>query len=183
MITKDLTRAILFSVIVFVTHSWVGQLPFIITGIPGIGFTLIIVHTIVYGVAALMFEGRRWRIFLMTALIVVLTLPLYMGGAPYDIIARLPILTSAFFFDVIFNSIYKMFKERNWLLLWVISGVTFHFMLSSLIEVPINLLFYTPEVVQAMFQATVVFLPVIFVESIAGAYIGYQIYRKVEKIS
>jgi hypothetical protein len=163
-------------------HSWVGQLPYIVTGIAGIGYYLIIVHTILYGVAALIFEGRRWRIFFMTAIIAVLTLPLYMGGQPYDIIARLPMLTSAFFFDLIFNSIYKMFKTRHWLLFWAISGVTFHFTLTILLKVPINLIFYTPDVVGALFQATIVFLPVIIIEAIIGGYIGYQIYKKVEHI-
>lgn len=182
MITKDLTRIVLFSVITFVTHSWIGQLPYLITGVPGIGLSLIIVHTIIYGVAAPIFEGRRWRIFFMTALIVVLTLPLYMGGRPYDIISRLPIITSAFLFDLIFNSIYKKFKLKNWLVIWTIIGVTFNFMVSSLLEVPINLIFYTPEVVQALFQTTLIFLPVILIESIIGSYIGYRIYRRLENI-
>ena len=180
MITRDLTLIILFSVITFVTQSWIGQVPYLITGIPGIGLSLIIVHTIVRGVAAPIFEGRRWRIFFMTGLIAVLTLPLYMGGRPYDVISRLPMLTSAFLYDLIFNSVYNVFKTRNWLVFWTIVGVTFYFMMNNLLQVPINLLFYTPEVVQTLFQTTLIFLPVIFVESIVGAYIVYQIYRKEE---
>lgn len=182
MITRDLTLIILFSVITFVTQSWIGQLPYLVTGIPGIGLSLIIVHTIVRGVAAPIFEGRRWRIFFMIGLIAVLTLPLYMGGRPYDIISRLPMLTSGLLFDLIFNSAYTFFKARNWLVFWTIIGVTFNFMMNSLLQVPINLIFYTPEVVETLFQTTLIFLPVIFIESIIGAYIGYQIYKKVKNV-
>jgi hypothetical protein len=182
MHTKDLTRAILLAVIVFVTHSWVGQIPYLVTGIPGIGYYLIIVHTILYGVAALLFQGRRWRMVFMTALMVVLTMPLHLGGPPYDIVTRLPILTSIFFYDLIFNSLYGMFRRKNQLALWAISGVTFHFVFGTLLDVPINFLFYGPEVVETIFNIVATFLPVIFVESIVGAYLGYLIYRRVESI-
>lgn len=180
MITKDLTRAILFSVILFVTHSWVGQIPILITGIPGIGYTLIIINIVIYSVAGLLFEGRRWRIFFMTGIIVALTLPLYLGGRPYDIISRLPILISAFFFDLIFNSVYKMFEIKKHLDLWIICGVTFNFMASTLLAVPVNLIFYTPEVVQILFDTTSIFLPIILIESIIGGYIGYKIFSRIK---
>jgi hypothetical protein len=182
METKDLTRAILLAVIVFVTHSWAGQLPYLLTGIPGIGYYLIIVHTILYGVAALIFEGRRWRMLFMTVLMVILTMPLHMGGQPYDIISRLPIITSIFVYDLIFNSLYGTFKKKDKLALWAIIGVTFHFVFGTLLDIPFNLLFYGPEVVEAIFNIVVTFLPVIFVEAIVGAYLGYLIYKRIKSI-
>lgn len=180
--TKDLTKVILFSVVAFFTHSWVGQLPYLITGIPGIGYYLIIVHTILYSVAALLFEGRRWRLFFMTALIMLLTFPLHMGGPPYDVVSRIPLVTSSLVYDIIFNSLYGMFKRKDKLGLWAILGVSFHFMFGTLLAVPVNMLFYTPDIVLAMFNATSAFLPVILIEAVIGGYVGCQIYRRVQSI-
>ena len=180
--TKDVALATLLAVVSFLTHAGIGQMPTLITGIPGIGYYFIIIHTILYSIAALLFQGRRWRLLFMTGLIVVLTLPLFLGGPPFDIISRLPIITSAFFFDLFFNSLYELFNRKNLLALWAISGVTFQFMCGTLLTVPINLLFYTPEVVQSLFNIISAFLPVILVESIIGGYLGYQVYKRIKSV-
>lgn len=178
--SKDVALATLLAVVSFLAHAGIGQIPTILTGISGIGYYVLIIHTILYSIAALLFQGRRWRLLFMTAIIVVLTLPLFLGGPPFDIISRLPIIASAFMFDIFFNSLYRFFSKKNLLSLWVISGVTFQFMASALLTVPINLLFYTPDVVQSLFKITSAFLPVILVESIIGGYLGYQIYKRIK---
>jgi hypothetical protein len=119
----------------------------------------------------------------MTVLMVILTMPLHLGGQPYDIVSRLPIITSIFCYDVIFNSLYGTFKRKDKLALWAVLGVTFHFVFGTLLDVPFNLLFYGPEVVDAIFNVVVTFMPVIIIESIIGAYLGYIIYRRIESIA
>ena len=60
--SRDLALVIMFASLSFVFMLLIGQIPQLITGIPGINYVFTIVYAINQSVARLMYEGRRWRI-------------------------------------------------------------------------------------------------------------------------
>lgn len=63
--SRDLALVVLFPIVNVIYTYLVGQLGWLILGLPGSNMALIIGGVIINSVALLMFEGRRWRFFLM----------------------------------------------------------------------------------------------------------------------
>ena len=181
--SRDLALIVLIAVVNFVFLALVGQVPRVITGIPGIGYAFSIFYAITITAAALLFEGRRWRMFIESILFASLSLPTAYGGAPFNIILRIPILIKMFIFDIGFNSGYPFFQKKNRLVWLSIFGSLFYFGAGPYLDVLILSLFYTPELLAPFYTAVSLMLPVIIVEAIAGGYIGYKIYKRVEKLT
>jgi hypothetical protein len=160
----------------------IGQVPRLITGIPGIGYALTVVYSITITVSFLMYEGRRWRMFAQGLLFTLLSLT----TAQSDILAAVISSTiSVFALDLVFNSVYVSFKKRGQLIRWAIFGQVFYWALSPFVILFTLSLFYPLQGVIATWFIPVmsIMLPVMVIEAIAGGYIGYQIYRRVERIS
>jgi len=181
--SKDLALVIVFAVLTFVFMLLIGQVPELITGVPGISYVFTIVYAINQTVAWLLYEGRRWRIFAQGSLISLL-------GFSFIITWNRPLgmatILNAFLVDVIFNSVYEFFKKKNKLVLWVILSQVFYWGTHSLWIVVFGSLFFYPFdfiVGQWFIPIMSVMLPVMIVEAIAGGYIGYKIYRRVKKIA
>ena len=90
----------------------VGQVPNLISGIPGINYVFTIVYSIFQTVSWLMYEGRRWRIFgqgLLLALLALLFIP------PWTLSVAMATILYMFIVDLIFNSVYGFFKRKNML--------------------------------------------------------------------
>ena len=61
--SRDLALIIVFAVLNFVFMLLIGQVPELITGVPGIGYVFTIVYSILQTVSWPLYKGRRWRIF------------------------------------------------------------------------------------------------------------------------
>jgi hypothetical protein len=86
--------------------------------------------------------------------------------------------------DLIFNSLYGKFKRDNRLFRWILALQVYSWTTYSFMALPFLSLFIPMEDVIAYFVTVlIVWLPIIIVEAVAGSYIGYKIYRRVEKIS
>jgi len=179
--SRDLSLIIVFAVLGFVFMMLIGQVPNLITGIPGISYIFTIVYSILQTVSWLMYEGRRWRIFaqgLLLALLALLLIP------PWTLPVALATIINMFIVDLIFNSLYRFFnKERlNWLSIFV---QVYYWTTHSLWIVFVSFLFLSPleEVLEKWFIPIMsVMLPIMIIEAIAGGYLGYQIYRRVKKV-
>jgi hypothetical protein len=172
----------MFAVLNFVFGFLIGQVPRLITGIPGIGYAFTVVYSITITVSFLMYEGRRWRMFAQGLLFTLLSL----STAHSDILAAVISSTiSVFALDLVFNSAYGSFKKRDKLASWSIFGQVFYWTLSPFVILLTLSLFYPLQGVIATWFIPVmsIMLPVMIIEAIAGGYMGYQIYRRVEKIS
>jgi hypothetical protein len=179
--SRDLALIVMFVAISFVFNVSVGQVPSLITGIPGIAFVFTIVYSIIQSVAYLMYEGRRWRI-LAQALLLNLLYFLFIAGWTLPVV--MGTITNMFIVDLIFNSLYGKFKRDNRLFRWILALQVCSWITYSFIVLPFLLLFIPMEAVVTYFVTVViVWLPIIIVEAVAGSYIGYKIYRRVEKIS
>jgi hypothetical protein len=181
--SRDLALIIVFAVLNLVLVIMIGQLPELITGIPAIGYVFIIFYAITGSVALLMYEGRRWRLFMQSLLfssIAVITIRIWTPTA-----AIVTILT-AFIIDVGFNSCYGFFKRKNKLHWWVILSQLYSWTTQPIWTMLFVALFIAPfeAVLRTWFIPIIlVMLPAIIIQAIAGGYIGYKIYRRVEKLA
>jgi len=180
--SRDLALIVLIAVVNFVFLALAGQIPNLITGIPGIGYIFTIFYAMTLATAALLFEGRRWRLFIESILFASLSLPTSFGGAQFNIILRIPLVVRMLIFDIGFNSVYPFFKKKNRLMWLSILGITFNFGGAPFIDTLVLTLFYPPEILAPALAVVYLMLPLMILEAIAGGYLGYKIYRRVEKL-
>jgi hypothetical protein len=181
MHSRDLTLVIILAVVSFIYTTFVGQLGNLLTGIQGLNYLFIIGHMIFISFGFLMYEGRRWRLFLQGVLAALLTLTTFLSGSPFDPLSKIPMIATSFFGDLIFNSFYGFFKDRKklvWLAMIVVLG--YAFMLPIFVTINMSL-FYNPQVLNLYLSVYLLLLPVTIVETIIGALIGTLIYKRINK--
>ena len=180
--SRDLALVIILAVVSYIYTIFVGQLGNLITGIQGFNYLFIVGHAIFISFGFLIYEGRRWRLLLQGVLAALLTLTTYLSGAPFDVLSKMPMIATSFFGDLIFNSFYTFFKNRN-RLIWLAILVPIGFVLMLPIFVTLNMFFfYPPEVLTMYLNVYLLLLPVTIIETIIGGYLGYRIYERVKKI-
>lgn len=180
--SRDLALVILFAVTNFVYTVFIGQIAWLFTGIPGSNYLFSIGFAIIISLALLMYQGRRWRFLLQNMLFAILVIPTYFGGIPFDILARIPIIINALQVDIVCNSIYGFFKRSNKLRWWAIISTLELFLISPFVQMLNFYLFYLPTVLATFVNVILLMLPVIIIEGIAGAIIGYKLYQRIEKV-
>ena len=180
--SRDLALVILFSVVNVASVYLVGQMAWLFTGIPGSNMIFIIIGAIINSVALLMYEGRRWRFLLQQIIFVILILPTYLVGTPFDIIPRIPTIVNAIHADILFMSLYGIFKNRGQLRLWVIICIVEFFLVNPLLTGIAFIYIFPPEFVGTFIMVVLLLLPVSITESIIGAVIGYKLYQRIRKI-
>lgn len=179
--SKDLALVIVLAVVSLVYTVFLGQLGNLLIGIMGLNYLLIIGHTVIISFSFLIYGGRRWRFLLQSILVALLTLPTFQSGAPFDLLARLPMIIGSFLADVIFNSIYRYFKTHARLVLWAIL-VPVGFLLVTPFTMALNLfLFYPSEAFSLYVDVFLLLFPVTMIEAIIGGFLGYKIYRRIAK--
>ena len=180
--SREITLVIVFAVLSFITWATLGQLPVMITGIRGIGYAFLIVHAIPQAAALIFFEGRRWRFFAMQAIFAFLSLPTMLGGVPFDIIGRLPLIAVGFVVDVVVNSFYNAAQKRGKLSLWLTSGTAFRWAIDPFIFILIWTLYIPFNIIDSYLSVLVFLLPIIIVEGALTGYIAYKIYTRIKKV-
>ena len=179
--SRDIALVIILAVASFIYTVFVGQLGNMITGILGLNYIFIFGHAIFISVGFLLYEGRRWRFLLQTVLVALLTIPTYMSGQPFDILARMPMSIGAFFTDSIVNSMYSFFNIRKKLAFWAFFAVLI-FLITTPFFVALNmLLFYPPQVFSMYVNVYFLLLPVTIIEIVIGSYMGYKIHKRIKK--
>ncbi len=181
--TRDITLIIFFAVLSFIFYATIGQLPVTITGIRGIGYGFLIIHGIPQAVAMMFFEGRRWRFFAMHTLFAFLSLPTQLGGAPFDIIGRIPLILVGFVADVVVNSFYKIAKKNDKIKWWITLGSAFRWAIDPFIFLIIINLHVATDILPIYLPIFLLLTPLIVVEGAATGYIAYKIYIRVNKTS
>ena len=180
--SRDLALVVLFPVVNVIYTYLIGQLGWLLLGVPGSNMALIIGGVIINSVALLMFEGRRWRFLLMQLIFVILILPTNLVGTPFDILPRIPSIINAIHADILYNSIYGFFEKRNRLKLWSIICMVEFFLVNPLLTSIAFTFLFPPEFVSAFINVILLLLPVSIAESVIGALIGFKLYEKVKKI-
>jgi len=180
--SRDVALVVLFAVLSVVYIYLVGQLGWLFLGIPGSNMALIIGGAIINSVALLMFEGRRWRFLLMQLIFVLLILPTYLVGTPFNILPRIPTIINAIHADILYNSIYGYFKNKNKLKTWTILTQVEFFLINPLLTGIAFIYLFPPAFVSTFINVVLLLLPVSISESVIGALIGFKLYQKIRKI-
>lgn len=180
--SRDVALVILFAVVNVATIYLVGQMAWLFSGIPGSNMAFVLPSAIINSVALLMYEGRRWRFLLQQVIFVILIIPTYLIGTPFDILPRIPSIINAIHADILFMTLYVGFKERGQLRLWVTICIVEFFLVNQLLTgIAFNYLF-PPEFVTSFITVVILLLPVSIPESVIGALIGYRIYQRTKKL-
>jgi hypothetical protein len=180
--SKDLGLTIILAALGFVTMTLIVQAATMLTGIPGANYVFTIVIAIQTSFALLIYRGKRWRFFVQMTLLTFLIIPTYIGGVPFDLLSKINLAVNAFHGDLLFNSIYRFFREKNKLIWWAILITVEFWLMNPIFGLIIKPFFYPPEFIKKIVETVTLLLPVIIVEAIAGGYIGYKIYRRVDKL-
>jgi hypothetical protein len=180
--SRDLALIVMFAVLTFVFQALIGQVPSLITGVPGIGYAFTIVYSIIQSVAFLMYEGRRWRIFAQGLLFSLIAFPFIPTFTPP---AAMAAILNSFIVDIVFNSFYGYFKKENKLFWWILLTQVYHWATLPLWLLPFLALFAPiQEVIEIWFIPVMsVMIPIMIVEAATGSYIGYKTYKRVENIA
>ena len=179
MKTRDLTSIIILAVLQFVISVLLAQMGTVITGIPGTNFLLTILLAIPLSFSLLIYEGRRWRIFIQLTLFSLLSIPTRIGGAPFDPIARLGSVAAALLIDLVANSFYGFFQKRENLKLWSILTSGIYWFILPLFKILVMICYYSPEAVERFIGVVSLLYPVIIGEALIGGYLGYIIYKRI----
>ena len=180
--SRDIAIIIMLGVTGFIFMALIGQIPNLISGIPGITYAFHIVYSILQSISWLMFEGRRWRIVaqgLLISLLASTVIPMWTTAVALSTIVNMLIV------DLVFNSFHGVFERKKKLLQWLILGQVYYWSTHSLwVLLFSSLLFYPFEAVMNNWFIPImsVMLPVIIIEAVVGSYVGYRIYRRVEKV-
>lgn len=167
------------AVVVFVFTMLIFQYATILTGIVGANYFFTIGMALLVSLTFLLFEGRRWRFFLHNTLVAVLTLPTTLGGPPYDIFPRLILIFVGVFADLLINSVYKIFANKNKLVWWSILSGTGFFLILPFFQILFFPLFFSAQFVAAFTSVVILMLPWIIGGGIAGGYLAYKIYKRI----
>jgi hypothetical protein len=172
----------MFATLSFVFQILIGQVPNLITGIPGIGYAFTIVYSIIQTVTWLLYQGRRWRIFTQGLLTTTLV---FLGIPSWTLFTSMVTISNMFIVDLVFNSFYEHFKRKNTLYRWIFLAQVYYWTAHPLLFLPFSTLFYPFErfLNNWFIPIMSVMLPIMIIEAIAGSYIGYKIYRRVERLA
>jgi hypothetical protein len=181
--SRDLALIICLAVLGLVISASIVQMATLLTGIPGASYFFTILTSLQTSFALLIYEGRRWRFFVQMTLFTFLIIPTYIGGVPFDLFSKIQMIVNAFFVDIIFNSVYGFFKKKDKLLLWSIMTAVVYWAMNPIYGLMIKPFFFPPEFAFRILTVIYWILPLIIVESIAGGYLGYKIYARIQKIS
>jgi hypothetical protein len=177
--TKEIALIILFAVIAFIYQGSIGQLPLLISGIPGLGYLLVIGLRIIYGTAFLIFEGRRWRYFFFIVLFCLLLSFIHVYLNPIYVFANVPTLITGFLSDLIFNSFYERFQRQGKLKWLAILQMTFTSAIDVFLRIFILPIIMPPEFTSTLTSVTLILFPLILFYGILGGYIAFKIHFRV----
>jgi len=180
--SKDISLIIILATVSFVYSMLIAQLPHIITGIVGLNYFFMIGHAIFVSLSILFYEGRRWRFFFQALLLSMLFIPTFAIGTPFDVLARVPMMIVGFLTDFIFNSVYPQFKRKKKLLWLGIFVAVFNIGLNPIATTLNMYLFYPPEVMNGFVSVITLLSPIIIIETIIGGALGYEVFRRINKV-
>lgn len=180
--SKDLALVILITAASFVFTALVGQLAWLFSGVPGSNMAFTIGNSIIISLGLLLFRGHRWQFLLMQTLFALLVIPTFLLGTPFDVLPRLVIILHGIQGDVVFNSIYNYFKNKEKLLWWSVFVSVEYFIVSPFLSIIWFSVIFPPAFVTTFTNTILVLLPLSITESVLGGFIAYKIYQRIERI-
>jgi hypothetical protein len=180
--SKDIALIIVLAATSFVYSMLVAQLPNLITGIVGLNYFFMFGHGIVISFALLVYNGKRWRFAFQGTILALLFIPTFAMGTPFDLLARMPMIVGGFLGDLVINSFYQNFKDKNKLMWWSVLGAIFNISILPILTTLNMYLFYSTEVLTSFMTVVTYLSPVIIFEAIVGGYVGYKVFERTSSL-
>jgi hypothetical protein len=179
--SKDIGLVALLAALGFVSVALIVQTGYLLTGIPGTNSLFTVVLAIQTGFAMLAYQGRRWRFFVQIIIFTILIIPLNYGSPSFDILGKSVFIIAGFFTDLIGNSLYGLFNRKDLCKYWaIINGGLIFWSIQTVSSMVISTIFYFSQAAGVIYILTLL-SPVMITESIIGSYLGYKIYRRINK--
>ncbi len=178
--SKDLSLVAILAALTSLTAASIGQMGYIISGLRGTNSIFTILFAIQISFALLMYQGRKWRFLLQMTIFTVIITPTNYGGAPYDFFGKTYFIMAAFLTDAVSSNFYQLLKQKNKLKLYAVLAGSLFFTLEIVLSIAITIAFYTSQAAGLIFVFTLL-IPLVIVEAIAGSYLGYKIYRRINQ--
>jgi hypothetical protein len=179
--SRDISLSIFLGALAFVYSAITIQVGFLITGIPGIGYLFTSGIAIIFSIAFLMFKGRRWRFFVVTAIYQFLISFILVNLGPFHILRAIPMLSATSIQDIIFNSVYDFFKKRKKLIWYSIFSSVVGTLLDTFLRILTYPILMPREFTLAYLNVTFMMIPVILFNAVFGGYIAFKIYKRIRK--
>ena len=181
--SKELALVIVLAILGVMYGVFVLQLGSLLTSIPGLNYLLSVGVAIWISLSFLLFNGRRWRLLATVTIFVLLTIPTYVMGTPYDLVARMPVILIILLIDIIFNSVYAKFGKKGKILRLIIILSIVNLIGDMAFRVMIYPFVYSSNFVTFFYGISLYLLPVVIVEAIIGGYVGYKIFQRIKNLS
>lgn len=177
--SRDISLVIITAVVVFVFSVLVFQLGNMLTGLLGVNYIFTFGMALVVSLTFLLFEGRKGRFFVHNLLVMILSLPTFLGGEPFNVLTRLIVITAGLPADLILNHFYGYFKAKGKLLWWAILTGMFFFLFNPFLQILLFPLLFPPEFVELFTSIVITMIPFIVGGSIIGGFLGYKVYQRI----
>ena len=180
--SRELALVIVLAILGVLYGVFVLQLGRLLTSIPGLNYLLSVGVAIWISLSFLLFNGKRWRLLATVTIFVLLTIPTYVMGTPYDLVARMPVILIILLIDIIFNSVYAKSRKKGILRLIIILSIV-NLIGDMAFRVMIYPFVYSSNFVTFFYGISLYLLPVVIVEAIIGGYVGYKIFQRIKNLS
>ena len=177
--SRDIALVIITAVTVFVLSISVFQIPYLITGIHGIGYITTVGMALIISLTFLLFEGRRWRFLAHNTLVVILSIPTSFLGVPFDMFPRIVVVLAGIPADIILNTFYQRFSKSNKLLWWSILCCLEFFLVLPILQLLSFPLYFPQSYIEAFSNIVIFMSPWIIGGAIVGGYLGYKVYQRI----
>lgn len=178
--SKDLSTVIAISVAGLVYVIITNPFSTFVSGIPFFRYIFSIGNVILISLALLLYSGKRWRFFLQGILISLLTLPIYGGTPNFNmIVGALIIIINSLHGDLLFNTYYSVFKQKNKLKQWAILTTTQFYLAAILLNLLNYYLFFYSIDITTFLSPLLIVVPIIVIECYIGGNIGFKIFQRI----
>jgi hypothetical protein len=131
----------------------------------------------------LYYKGKRWLFLLQGLIFQLLTQVIPSSFAPAILVAKIPFLINMFILDVVFNSLYGVFRKNNNLVWWAILGQVYFWTTQPFLILLFYSLFIFIEGISIAWFIPImsIMLPIMILEAIIRGNIGFRIYQQLKK--
>ena len=145
-------------------------------------YLLSIFYSLIHSLAFLMYRGKRWTLFSQS---IISSLLYIIFVNPTIQAVEMATITNLFICDVVFNTFYRSFEQKNRLLVLVFIFQIYYWATHAIWLLVYNsLFFFSFEGLMNVWFIPVmsILIPIMVIEGIIGGFTGYKIFQRVKNI-
>jgi len=183
--SRYVTLVIVFAVLIFLFGLFIGRIVGMIE-IPPFGsstaYLLAFGYSILHSLAFLTYKGKRWLLFSQA---IISSLLYIMLVNPAIRAVEMATITNLFICDVVFNTFYRTFEQKNKLLILVFIFQIYYWATHAIWLLAYNsIFFFSFEGLMNVWFIPImsILIPIMVIEGLMGGYTGYKIFQRLKNI-